>query len=352
MAVNARISLNRPKFISSPENSAADGVFGRWAIVLAGGEGERMQPLICDWLGEGRPKQYCTFVGSRSMFQHTIDRACSVVSRGRVVTIIGKGHRDFMTESANGQLPGLVIEQPSNIGTAPGVFLPISYVLADNPEATVILLPSDHFVYPEGRFCDHMNHAFELAERYSNQIILAAAIPDRAETDYGWIAPGKARADGGISLPHGSMQVLCFQEKPGGREARALLRYGCLWNTMIIATKAKTLWALGRQCLPEMMSTFDAFLLVLRAIREARLDPKFEASALMTVYNSLASADFSKDILQHVSSQSMLLAMDGVDWCDWGRPQRVTETLARLGRRPLFQSERLALAPGPVITTN
>jgi len=130
-----------------------------------------------------------------------------------------------------------------------------------------------------------------------------------------------------------------FQEKPGGREARALLRQGCLWNTMVIAAKAQTLWNLGRLCLPEMMCEFDAYLIVLRGIRAGRLDPKFEADALANLYTHLATADFSRDVLQHLSDQSILLPMDGVDWSDWGRPQRVTETLARLGRRPLFPAD-------------
>jgi hypothetical protein len=46
-----------------------------WSIVLAGGEGERIKPLVQRWLGRHRPKQYCSFVGTRSMFQPTLDRA-------------------------------------------------------------------------------------------------------------------------------------------------------------------------------------------------------------------------------------------------------------------------------------
>ena len=121
---------------------------------------------------------------------------------------------------------------------------------------------------------------------------------------------------------------------------------------MVLAVKAKSLWTLGRQCLPEMMYKFDAFLMVLRAVREGRLDSMYEASGLASIYNDLSPADFSRDILEHVFERSMVLPMDGVDWCDWGRPQRVTETLARLGRRPLFQSEELGAAREPVIATN
>ena len=341
MAANATNGSNPAPFISARGSHPAEHARKRYGIVLAGGEGARMRPIISNWLGEDRPKQYCTFVGSRSMFRHTMDRACSVVPGEHVVTVIGRGHREFLTEYENENMPGLLLEQPHNLGTAAGIFLAAAYVLAVNQEATVIILPSDHYVHPEGRFCTHINQAFELAEKHRDQIVLAAAIPDRAETDYGWIAPVKTHTEGEGPPVRGPMRVVRFQEKPDGEEARALLREGCLWNTMVIAAKARTLWLLGRQCLPEMMYEFDAYLRVLRGIRAGRLSPKFEAGALACLYSHLAPADFSKDVLQHVCDQSILLPMDGVDWCDWGRPQRVTETLARLGRRPFFSADRV-----------
>ena len=332
----------------------------RWAIVLAGGEGTRMRPLISHWLGGDRPKQYCTFVGSRSMFQHTLDRACSVVPEEHIVTVIGRGHRKFLAESADENLPGVVLEQPGNFGTAPGVFLPLTYVLADNPEATILLLPSDHFVYPEDRFCDHAIHALELAERHLDQVILVGAVPDRAETDYGWIDPHAARPEGHGALTtqaapppaRGAMKVVYFREKPDETEARALFRQGCLWNTMVLAVNAKTLWALGRQCLPEIMYKFEALLMVLRAVRAGRLDPQYETSALASVYADLAPADFSRNVLQHISHRSLVLPMEGVNWCDWGRPQRVAETLAGLGRRPLFPAHYIEKVLEPAALAN
>ncbi len=312
----------------------------RWGIILSGGEGKRMHPLVSSWLGENRPKQYCTFVGSRSMFQHTVDRAGALVPEEHLVTIIGRGHRRFLSGAARASLPGLLIEQPRDVGTAPGVFLPAAYVLAHDPDAVVALFPSDHFVYPEDAFCRHVNRAFDLAESYADRVLLMGAVPSRPETDYGWIGsrrgPGVGRTRTQL---RGPLEVTDFREKPDANEANLLLRQGCLWNTMVMVAKAQTLWSLGRQCLPEMMYGFDAFLLVLRAIRERQIGPEFETIALGRLYEELAPADFSRDILQQAPERSMVLPMDGVDWCDWGQPQRVSETLERLDRRPLFPLE-------------
>ena len=64
-----------------------------WSIVLAGGEGERLKPFVQRWLGRHRPKQYCTFIGTRSMFQHTLDRADQITAPKNKVTVVGRTHQ-------------------------------------------------------------------------------------------------------------------------------------------------------------------------------------------------------------------------------------------------------------------
>jgi mannose-1-phosphate guanylyltransferase len=61
--------------------SAPESASRLHAIVLAGGSGKRLQPVTERWLGEHRPKQYCTFVGTRSMLQHTLDRVKTLCRR-------------------------------------------------------------------------------------------------------------------------------------------------------------------------------------------------------------------------------------------------------------------------------
>ena len=114
----------------------SDAQTHRWAIVLAGGDGDRMRPVIEPWLGQHRPKQYCSFVGRRSMLEHTVDRALQIVHPGRIVTVIGRGHHSFLEKSLiQKEIPGQVIEQPANRNTVPGIFLPATYIKAVDPEA-------------------------------------------------------------------------------------------------------------------------------------------------------------------------------------------------------------------------
>src|SRR5688572_33404456 len=125
-----------------------------WSIVLAGGEGVRLRPLIERWLGGHRPKQYCTFVGTRSLFQHTLDRADLLTRPERKVVLVAAGHRKEACQQLQGRLAARVVLQPLNRDTAPGVFLPLTYVRAANHDATVVIYPSDHFINPEERFMD------------------------------------------------------------------------------------------------------------------------------------------------------------------------------------------------------
>jgi len=137
-----------------------------WSIVLAGGEGQRTRAFIEKWLGYHKPKQYCAFVGTRSLFQHTVDRADALGSPDHRVVVAAPEHRGHVFEQLAGRGEGRVILQPKNRGTAPGVFLALTYVLARDPNAAVVIYPSDHFVYPESAFLNVVGNGVRNAQRY------------------------------------------------------------------------------------------------------------------------------------------------------------------------------------------
>ncbi|MBI3735377.1 NTP transferase domain-containing protein, partial [Candidatus Sumerlaeota bacterium] len=102
----------------------------RWAVVLAGGEGRRMRPAIHRWFGEARPKQFCAFIGKRTMLEHTWARARQIVKDRNVLTMAMAGHEHWLRECGTGEIPGEVVYQPCDRGTAATVFLGLAKILA------------------------------------------------------------------------------------------------------------------------------------------------------------------------------------------------------------------------------
>jgi mannose-1-phosphate guanylyltransferase len=304
---------------------------GVWSIVLAGGEGERTRAFVESWLGHHRPKQYCVFTGTRSLFQHTVDRADALSSPERRVVVAAREHEPIVRRELLGRGEGRVILQPQNRGTASGVFAALAAVLARDPNATVVTYPSDHFVYPEGQFMAVMKDAIRRAEELPETPVLLGVRPSGSEPDYGWIVPASGASE------RSPARVEAFLEKPPRPLAEVAMRKGALWNTLIVAAKAPALWALGFRSVPEIMPAFARYF---RGLRAGGGD-----AVLSDLYPALPARDLSRDVLQQVPEQLRVLELEGVWWSDWGRPERIIETLKDLGRPAAFPEE-LSAEPG------
>ena len=302
-----------------------------WSIVLAGGEGERIRPLTERWLGHHLPKQYCTFVGTRSLFQHTLDRTDLLTSPENKAIVIANAHYQEASAQLLGRSAGKLILQPSNRDTGPGIFLPLTYVRASDPNALVAICPSDHFVYPEPRFIEVIWDAAQAAAQLEDRVILLGVRPDRPETEYGWIYPGsKIICDGNSQL----RTVKSFLEKPEYTEAGNAMAAGAYWNTFVIVASVGTLWRLGWSCLPEMMPMFECL--------DRAIGTPGEAMVLESIYRVMPSRNFCTDLLQRVPEQVAVLPLTGVLWCDWGRPERIADSLRAIGKQPAFSLEMVA----------
>jgi len=299
-----------------------------WSIVLAGGEGERIRPCIQQWLGSPVPKQYCTFVGTRSMLQHTWDRANQIVLPRRKVTVVGRTHQQGLDHHFKRQNEGTLIFQPRNCDTAPGIFLPLTYVRAWDPQSVVVLFPSDHFIFPEDRFVTTVRRAVRAVEFLTDRMILLGVRPSHLELDYGWMSVG-----GAVGWSEGACirRIQSFVEKPDLADGMRLMSVGALWNTLVLVAKVETLWKSGWLCFPDMMERFEQ-------LRRSIGTPA-EGTTLQAIYQDMPSQNFSRQVLQSPAVQLGVMELDGVLWSDWGRPERIVETLQSLGKKPAFPME-------------
>ncbi len=298
---------------------------GPWSIILAGGEAQRTRSMIEEWLGYHKPKQFCTFVGTRSMLQHTWDRADRLTAPQQKITVVTRPYRQEVWSQFEDRRTGQVLVQPRNCDTAAGIFLPLTYIRALNPQATVVLYPSDHFVCPEAPFIDTVRHAIGAAEFLADRVVLVGVSPTNLELEYGWIVAGRQ-----LGLSHGApvYAVNAFLKKPGRVTAQAAMESGALWNTFVLAAKVETLWKAGWRCVPDIMERFERLGEHIGSSEEGRV--------LESIYCTMPRKNFSSDLLQQIPDQVGVVKLRGVMWSDWGRPERIVETLRLLDKVPAF----------------
>lgn len=295
-----------------------------WAIVLAGGEGGRMQPFLRQWLGQDKPKQYCVFTGTRSMFQHTIDRITQLIPLERIVVVAARHHQHELYTQIEGRPVGTILLQPKNQDTAADVFLPLTHILARDPDATVVVFPSDHFVYPEGALLDAVERAVFACRFMIVQPILIGTISDDPEIQRGWIQPGN-------SLGWTGKYPICSVEYIGNSAPQRhgpAEQAGRLCDTMILVTKARRLWQLGRETFHELMPLFERL--------KSAIDTPEEPRALDALHAAMSAQDFSTRLLQSNPTQSAVMELRDAMWSAWDHPARVKNSLQRIGKCPAW----------------
>lgn len=292
-----------------------------WGIVLAGGSGRRLESYLRR-LGHEHPiKQFCAITGDRTMLEHTWQRAERVVPPERVLTVVDASHADIFREQLSTRARGTVIVQPANRETGPGTLLPLAHVLHADPEARVVLLPSDHFVEEEGRFMQHVEIGDWLVRRGRPTVSLLGVEADRPDSEYGWIEVrrgGRHRSSCVLPIAH-------FWEKPPPPCAHRLYEDGHLWSTMVMVARGASLWALFRTAVPRLHRTFERI--------ESAIGTPGEGSTIKAAYDAMPSCSLSKAVFERFPSRLAVIPVRGVHWSDWGREERIVETLARLGHR-------------------
>jgi mannose-1-phosphate guanylyltransferase len=274
-----------------------------WSLVLAAGAGRRLAGVT-----GGIPKQFWRADGVRTLLERTLDRSALVAPARHTVIVVDRSHAGWVARLPPAVRSRRLVYQPRDVGTAAGILVGLMEILAADPRAAVVLMPSDHGVRRPGPFAADIVRVARALRATPDHVVLFGAAPGSADTQYGWIQPSEAPNG------HAWRRVAGFVEKPPLPLARALFASGAVWNTMVLVARAASLIALYERHLPALLDVFQPAL---------RLDPEARRRYLDRRYEDLPHADFSRDVLGRADGLALHVWPADIGWSDLGTPERL-----------------------------
>jgi mannose-1-phosphate guanylyltransferase len=305
-----------------------------WTIVLAAGDGSRLATETITHDGTVVPKQFYDF-GGTTLLGSTLQRARGIVRPSRLVTVVSDAHRRWWGHGLPGLRAEHVVNQPRNRGTAAGVLLPVLHVHARDPNAILVVLPSDHHVADELALRTAIHAAREAARAQSSRVVLLGITPDSPESDYGWILASPSSI--GPTRP-----VAAFVEKPDRARAAELLASGASWSSFMMVGHVRAFIQLFAASLPHLLRD----MLMSHAGRGVRT-PR---PSLVSLYDGIPSHDFSRDVLEPARDRLLVTTVPPCGWSDLGTPARLAAW--KLQRQPMRRRAITASATASVATAS
>jgi mannose-1-phosphate guanylyltransferase len=290
----------------------------RWAIILAGGDGTRLRSFTRSITGDERPKQFCPVIGGQTLLDQTRQRVKLSVSADQTLLVLTKAHERFYQKPVETLSQDLLVVQPENKGTAPGILYPLFRIARHSSDAIVAIFPSDHYFADDEKFMSYVEAGFETARRNRDTVTLLGISPEAPEVEFGWIEPTSR------TLGHGSVsRVRRFWEKPTQNIARKLIERGCLWNSFVMVGRIDAFLQMVRRALPELYNFFTAVAPV--------FGTRDEFPNLRALYSWIPEINFSHEVLAMRPDDLGVMKVDNVGWSDLGEPSRVLAALSRMG---------------------
>jgi mannose-1-phosphate guanylyltransferase len=266
-----------------------------WGVVLSGPDRPRAGlPSRRHYTGRGdRPGELA----------RPIERASRLIPTTRLVTVLT---RDAVTDAGNAlaTVPGLQrCLQPASRGTAPEVFLAALSVLQQDPHAVVATLPAEHLTDYGHRLMQYVARAAAAAAIRPDLPIIIGAYPGSRDPEYAWIEPGEP-LDG--LEAYAVRAVRRFVARPSAAE-----RAGGLMGMLAVVISARTLIALGRRHLPDVLECLEPL--------EDVVGRPEETLMCDAVWESMPRASLCRDLLAHVDQLGVISMPDAMTG-EWARP--------------------------------
>lgn len=273
-----------------------------YAVIMAGGIGSRFWPVS----RTSHPKQFQDIMGTgETLLQLTFHRLSSIVLRENIFILTNGAYMNIVNE----QLPNLekeqIILEPEMKNTAPCILMAALKIQKKNPDAVMLVAPSDHLIVEKEKFIDDVNKAFMTAE--AEDILITLGIkPTFPNTGYGYI---KFAEDDTLINESEIFKVQKFAEKPTLRNARKYLEEGnYVWNAGIFIWKASVIIKAFEAHSKDLFELFNKGIEFYNNNGEERF--------ISEIYPKARNVSVDYAILE--SSENVYVIPAGFDWDDLG----------------------------------
>ncbi|AXG73033.1 mannose-1-phosphate guanylyltransferase [Flavobacterium arcticum] len=219
-----------------------------YAVIMAGGVGSRFWPVSTEQF----PKQFHDMLGTgETLIQKTFSRLAKLIPHENIFILTNEKYNDLVLEQLPQVKQDQVVLEPAMRNTAPCILYASLKIKKLNPDAVMVVAPSDHWIENEDAFVDNLSHSFDYAEK-ENVLMTLGIQPTFPNTGYGYIEYNKTDINA-------IKKVLHFREKPDYETAKTFLSSGnFLWNAGIFIWSVKSVTTAFQKFQPSMYALFES----------------------------------------------------------------------------------------------
>ena len=207
-----------------------------FAVILAGGSGTRFWPRS----RKHSPKQLLEIIRNKTPIEETFNRVSGIIPRERIYVITAKAQARATSFQLHAAAAENIIAEPRGCDTAAAVGLSALMISKKDPDAVLVVLPSDHLIRPDERFHETISAGAKLVDE-TDCLLTFGVKPKGPATGYGYIRRSEKTGESN-GIP--AYRVADFREKPDDERAREYVKSGeYYWNSGIFMWRASTILA-------------------------------------------------------------------------------------------------------------
>ena len=222
-----------------------------FVVIMAGGVGSRFWP----YSRTRHPKQFLDILGTgKTLIQHTFDRFRPLCPPENILIVSSENYKEQIINQIHDIKPDQILLEPLRKNTAPCIAYANQRIRRVNPDANIVVAPSDHLIDNESEFIQIIRQGLDFV-RNRDVLLTLGIIPSRPETGYGYIQVNGTQDIEGIA---GLRRVKTFTEKPNLELARVFLESGDFyWNSGIFIWSLRAIDHAMSRHLPDIQGLFN-----------------------------------------------------------------------------------------------